>query len=142
MRPEGVMESCLYAADLDAAERFYQEVLGLEQIARENGRHVFFRCGNGVVLLFNPGHTQKERTYVGGALVPLHGATGPGHVAFRVAADALPRWRERLDATGVAVESEIRWPRGGTSIYFRDPAGNSLELITPDTWRYGPIADD
>jgi catechol 2,3-dioxygenase-like lactoylglutathione lyase family enzyme len=43
-------------------------------------------------------------------------------------------WRERLEAHGVAIESVARWPRGGRSIYFRDPAGNSLELATPDLW--------
>lgn len=141
MRPDGVMESCLYASDLDTAERFYVDVLGLEVVAREQGRHVFFRCGSGVLLMFNPAHTNTERTYVGGSFVPLHGTSGPGHLAFRVSADALPRWRERLKENGVPVESEIRWPRGGASVYFRDPAGNSLEFVTPETWRYGPVAE-
>ena len=39
----GVLETCLYASDLAAAERFYGGALGLQVFAREEGRHVFFR---------------------------------------------------------------------------------------------------
>lgn len=140
MQPDGVMESCLYAADLDAVERFYVRVLGLEVVRRDEGRHVFFRCGSGVVLVFNPDRTKSEETYVGGNLVPLHGTSGSGHLAFRVEPEVLSDWRRRLDSSGVTIESEVHWPHGGTSIYFRDPVGNSLELVTPDTWRHGPSA--
>jgi catechol 2,3-dioxygenase-like lactoylglutathione lyase family enzyme len=142
MKPDGVMESCLYARDLAAAEGFYTSVLGLGMIVREEGRHVFFRCGAGVLLIFNPDHTSQEETHVDGALVPLHGTTGAGHLAFRVASDTLVSWRRRLDERGIAIESEVKWPRGGHSIYFRDPAGNSVELVTPETWREGPMPKD
>ena len=43
-----VLETCLYASDLEAAERFYGGVLGLAVFGREAGRHVFFRCGDAV----------------------------------------------------------------------------------------------
>ncbi len=134
MQPEGVLESCLYAEDLGAAEAFYTEVLGLERFASEPGRHVFFRCGSGMVLLFQPEVTGARRAQVGESLLPLHGASGSGHLAFRVSVEALPGWRSRLEAAGVEIESEITWPHGGRSLYFRDPAGNSLELATPDLW--------
>ncbi|MBI1902357.1 MAG: VOC family protein [Planctomycetia bacterium] len=134
MQPRGVLETCLYAADLAAAERFYASVLGLEVIDRQAERHVFFRCGRGVLLLFNPAHTSHVETFVGGSAIPLHGASGPGHAAFAVREAELPQWRGRLAAAGVAIESEIDWPGGGRSIYFRDPAGNSLELATPKLW--------
>ena len=130
----GVLETCLYARDLDAAARFYAEVLGLEPFARAEGRHVFFRCGAGVLLLFNPAVTGSTPGAVGGVAVPAHGAAGAGHVAFAVDESALPAWRERLAAHGVAVEAEIAWPRGGRSVYVRDPAGNSVELATPAIW--------
>jgi len=71
---------------------------------------------------------------VGDAAVPAHGARGPGHVCFRVAPDELPRWRERLEGAGLAIESEIHWPRGGASLYVRDPAGNSVELAPAMIW--------
>ena len=54
MQPGGILEAALYADDLEAAEAFYTGVLGLSVLARVEGRHVFFRCGLGVVLLFNP----------------------------------------------------------------------------------------
>ena len=129
MRAREILETCLYAPDLDAAERFYAEVLGLEAFARVEGRHVFFRCGGRVFLVFNP-----ERTRDSGVL-PGHGAEGPGHVAFAMADAEVDAWRAHLQARGVAVETEYTWPGGGRSLYFRDPAGNSVELGTPAIWR-------
>jgi len=129
-----VLEACLYATNLDAAERFYVDVLGLERYSAMPGRHVFFRCGAGMFLVFNPARTSGEPSLVGGALVPAHGATGPGHVAFAVADADIPAWRARLDAAGVAIESEVTWPRGGRSLYLRDPAGNCVELASPKLW--------
>lgn len=124
-----VLESCVYAADLDAAERFYTSVLGLERITRVEGRHVFFRCGRGVFLVFNP-----EQTEHGTGGIPPHGARGPGHVAFAAREAELGAWRERLRETGTGIEAETEWPGGGRSLYFRDPAGNSVELATPRVW--------
>jgi len=129
VRVREILETSLYADDLEAAERFYAGVLGLEKITRVPGRHVFFRCGDRVLLLFNAARTLE------GGMLPPHGATGPGHVAFAVAEGELAEWRARLEAHGVQVETEFAWPGGGHSLYFRDPAGNSLELGTPAIWR-------
>jgi catechol 2,3-dioxygenase-like lactoylglutathione lyase family enzyme len=90
---------------------------------------VFFRCGAGVFLVFHP-----EATATPGGPTPPHGARGPGHLAFAVPEAELPAWRERLAAHAVALETEVAWPRGGRSLYFRDPAGNSVELATPAVW--------
>lgn len=129
VRVREILETSLYAGDLEAAERFYAGVLGLETITRVPGRHVFFRCGDRVFLVFNGARTLE------GGMLPPHGARGPGHVAFAVAEAELPEWRARLEAHGVEVETEFAWPDGGHSLYFRDPAGNSLELGTPAIWR-------
>ncbi len=134
MKPLGILETCVYANDLDAAERFYTTVFGLEVIARMAGRHVFFRCGRGVFLVFNPDKTESESPLIDGVPVPRHGARGPGHMAFAVAEANVEEWRGRLESAGVAVETEIRWPNGGRSLYLRDPAGNSIELATPGLW--------
>lgn len=133
---EGILETALYASDLDAADRFYGEVLGLERIARVDGRHLFFRCGQGVLLIFNPTETLKP-TEAPALPVPVHGTTGPGHACFRVSRDNLTSLRERLAADGVMIESEITWPTGARSFYFRDPAGNSLECAEPGLWSIG-----
>ena len=123
-----IVETAIYVDDLDAAEAFYRDVLGLGVIGREAGRHVFFRVGDGVLLAFDPEATLK------GGLLPPHGASGPGHFALGVRAENLDEWRRRLEGHGVAVENEVTWPRGGRSLYFRDPAGNSVELVTPGLW--------
>jgi catechol 2,3-dioxygenase-like lactoylglutathione lyase family enzyme len=126
---EAVVETALYGEDLEQLERFYTEVLGLSVIGREPGRHVFFRVGQGNVLLaFNP-----QATLAGGVF-PAHGAQGPGHFALGIRDDSLDAWRRWLKEKGVVIEKEIAWPAGGTSLYFRDPAGNAVELVTPGLW--------
>lgn len=128
MRVGEVLETCVYARDLDAAERFYTDVLGLRKIARVEGRHVFFRCGGRVFLVFNPDATLE------GGVLPGHGASGPGHVCFAVAEVDFDGWRDALRERGVEIETEYTWPAGGRSLYFRDPAGNSVEIGTPRIW--------
>jgi catechol 2,3-dioxygenase-like lactoylglutathione lyase family enzyme len=128
MAPNGVLETALYASDLEAAEAFYTTVLGLELDSKVAGRHVFFRCGGAMLLVFDP------RVTVQAGPVPAHGATGPGHVAFSVSEAELDRWAEHLRRNDVEIEADIAWPGGGRSIYFRDPDGNSLELAPPRIW--------
>jgi catechol 2,3-dioxygenase-like lactoylglutathione lyase family enzyme len=55
-------------------------------------------------------------------------------VAFSIAAEDRERWETRLGEAGVAIEGRTKWPRGGESIYFRDPDGHLLELATPGLW--------
>ena len=135
MQATKVLETCLYVDDLDRAERFYTEVLGLEFVSRQVGRHAFFRCGQAMVLLFNP-LASREASDVAGSPIPRHGAFGAGHIAFAAREAELPAWRAHLQAHGVAIEQTIDWPGGGHSLYFRDPAGNSLEVATPRIWGF------
>lgn len=129
MRPiERIVESALYVDDLGRAEAFYRDVLGLVILGRDGSRLTFFRVGEGVLLLFDPLRAMQ------GENPPPHGARGQGHLAFGVGADELDAWRDRLVAGGVAIELERGWPRGGRSLYFRDPSGNLLELVTPGIW--------
>jgi catechol 2,3-dioxygenase-like lactoylglutathione lyase family enzyme len=123
-------EAALYTNDLAAAERFYHEVLGLEIISRMEGRGISFRCGATVLLVFDP-----ARTRIPDAGVPTHGAAGEGHIAFVIDESEVPSWRTRLGEFGIAIEAEVNWPSGGGSLYFRDPAGNVVELAPPTLWR-------
>ncbi len=129
MQIKAVIETAVYVDDLDHAETFYRDVLDLPVILKESGRHVFFQVGTSNVLLA----FLAEATLIGDQL-PFHGAKGPGHFALGISASDLDAWRQRLTETGVGIEKEMNWPRGGRSIYFRDPAGNSVELVTPGIW--------
>jgi catechol 2,3-dioxygenase-like lactoylglutathione lyase family enzyme len=133
MTPAGILETVLYVDDLDVAAQFYTRVLGLTPYGRVPGRHVFFTCGEQMLLLFVPSQTETADATAKFA-VPTHGARGAGHVCFRASAAELARWRDHLSARGVAIEAEVVWPGGGRSIYFRDPAGNSLEFAEPRIW--------
>lgn len=134
MTPSAVLESALYVTDLAAAEAFYGGVLGLPLIARAEGRHVFFRCGAGVVLLFNADATREPPRQGARLPVPPHGAVGQGHLCFAAGADEITRWKAHFEAEGIAVEADFEWPNGGRSIYIRDPSGNSLEFAEPRIW--------
>ncbi|MET3660499.1 VOC family protein [Aquamicrobium ahrensii] len=134
MKPAAVLESALYVTDLDATEAFYGEVLGMERIARAEGRHVFFRCGEGVVLLFNAWATRQPPAADARLPVPPHGAVGQGHLCFAASAAEIDAWKSRLEAAGVDIEADFEWPKGGRSIYIRDPSGNSLEFAEPRIW--------
>jgi catechol 2,3-dioxygenase-like lactoylglutathione lyase family enzyme len=132
MRAERIFEACLYTDDLPAAKEFYTRVLGLEVASDFSVRGIAFRCGLGVVIVFD----RKGCQFAEGG-IPGHGTTGVGHVAFAVEDNDLPKWREHLATCGVAIESEVDWPSGGTSVYFRDPADNVLELAPPTLWGIG-----
>lgn len=123
-----VLETSLYAHDLDAARTFYSDVLGLDVLFETEGRHVSYRCGMGVLHIFHPDTSQASET------MPPHGADGPGHVAFAVEAEALDVWAERFTAHDIAIEDRMTWPQGGESLYVRDPAGNSIELAPASIW--------
>jgi catechol 2,3-dioxygenase-like lactoylglutathione lyase family enzyme len=132
MLPTAILETVLYAEDLDAARAFYAEILGLECVQEEKNRHVFFRCGAQMLLIFNPLETRKQRH--GGLPVPAHGASGDGHVCFRATGSELEGWRRHFARVGIAIEADFEWPGGGRSIYVRDPSGNSVEFAEARIW--------
>lgn len=133
MRPEAVLETVLYAKNLDAIEKFYTEILGFVPYSRSGDRHLFFKCGQQMLLIFNPEQTARPHKN-GGSSTPAHGATGEGHLCFCASRSEIQTWYEHLVACGVEIEVDYLWPGGGRSIYFRDPAGNSLEFAEPSIW--------
>ncbi len=131
--PRGILEAALYARDLDAAEAFYGGLLGLERVTRAGDRHVFFRVGDTILLIFNPDETANAKPDAR-LPVPPHGARGPGHVCFATTRAEIDDWRSALERAGIAIEADFEWPNGARSVYFRDPAGNSIEMAERALW--------
>lgn len=130
----GVVETILYVDDLSRAVAFYRDVLGLAPMTGDPARFQAFDSGAGrVLLLFKRGGTLVPTTVPGG-IIPPHDGTGPHHLGLAIPAESYGPWLARLRARGIAIESEARWERGGRSLYFRDPDGHLLELITPGIW--------
>ncbi len=122
-----VKETCIYVDDLQAAKKFYSEVLGLPVIAHRPNRHVFFRAGTSVLLCFNPETTKKETQ------LPPHFAYGPQHLAFEVNSNQYQSWKKALQAK-LELLHEQTWEKGQHSFYFKDPAGNVLEIVEVGMW--------
>jgi catechol 2,3-dioxygenase-like lactoylglutathione lyase family enzyme len=132
--PSAILESALYVTDLPAAEAFYSDILGLDLLGKVEGRHIFFRCGGSVLLIFNAEATKVPPAPDARLKVPPHGTVGEGHLCFAASADEITRWRTHLAAKDIAIESDFEWPQGGRSIYIRDPSGNSIEFAEPRIW--------
>jgi catechol 2,3-dioxygenase-like lactoylglutathione lyase family enzyme len=129
-----VLETCLYVDDLDRASRFYEEVLQLPRIGGDESRFRAYDVGGkSVLLLFKRGAT-LETVRLPGGTIPPHDGHGPLHFAFAVTSSDMPAWEKRLSERGVTVEGETVWPRGGRSIYVRDPDGHLVEFATPGLW--------
>ena len=129
-----VYETILYAPELEAVEAFYAGVLGLEPLPRNGDRGAVFRVNDeSVLIVFDAAKTRSPHEQV-----PSHGATGEGHVALSV--PDLDEWRGRLSQRGIVIEREVEWPLGGRSLYVRDPAGNSVELVYGRVWNI-PVSE-
>jgi catechol 2,3-dioxygenase-like lactoylglutathione lyase family enzyme len=135
-----LLETALYVADLDRSCDFYERVLGLGPdvgTTADKDSEKRFRPlqmpGGQVLLLFPKGFATTTAVRPGGT-IPPHDGYGQLHLAFAISASEVDAWREHLQAHGVSIEGEMEWPRGGTSLYFRDPDGHLVELATPGLW--------
>jgi catechol 2,3-dioxygenase-like lactoylglutathione lyase family enzyme len=126
-------ETCLYVDDLPRAKKFYKEVLGLSPLVEDERFCALDVAARHVLLLFVRGASEKATELPGGTIPPHNGA-GPIHAGFAVDSGELPEWELHLSAHGVEILSRVSWPRGGRSVYFRDPDGHLLELLTPGVW--------
>jgi catechol 2,3-dioxygenase-like lactoylglutathione lyase family enzyme len=132
-RIDRVLETALYVDDLARAGRFYAEVLELRPLFEDERLRAFAVGERSVLLLFRRGASLTTATLPGGT-IPPHDGSGPIHLAFGIGREDLPAWEARLLAHDIAIEGRTDWPRGGHSVYFRDPDGHLVELATPGLW--------
>jgi catechol 2,3-dioxygenase-like lactoylglutathione lyase family enzyme len=132
----GVIETALYVDDLERSGRFYGEVFGFRLLMAEDRMRAYSVADKQVLLLFKTGGSAQPSPMHGG-VIPPHDGRGMLHLAFAIAPDDLEPWKRRLEDEGVALESQVHCgddrPQGD-SLYFRDPDGHLIELITPGCW--------
>jgi len=129
----GVLETVLYVDSFESACPFYEQLLGLNSVYRDQRLCAYDVGSRGVLLLFLRGHS-LETVKLPGGTIPPHDGNGPMHIAFSIAAGELAAWETQLAKAGVEIEGRTKWPRGGESIYFRDPDDHLVELATPGLW--------
>jgi catechol 2,3-dioxygenase-like lactoylglutathione lyase family enzyme len=132
-RPISILETVLYVDALDPALDFYRRVLKLEPVHGDARMKVLRVNAQNMLLLFKTGAT-REPIVLSGGTIPPHDGAGGMHVAFSIAPDQLGAFVDHLDDCGVPVEARVDWPSGDTSLYFRDPSRNLVELATPKLW--------
>lgn len=131
---QGLLETSLYVADVQRSAAFYRRVFKFDVLLESNRLVALDVAGRNVLLLFKAGATTEDYPTPGG-VIPAHGGSGSIHFAFSIDKDDVTLCRWRLGAEGVPIESEVTWPGGAQSLYFRDPDGHLGELITSGFWR-------
>ena len=129
----GIKETCLYVSDLARAVAFYEQVLALRRMTSDERFCALSVADHHVLLLFKKGASDQPMPLPGG-VIPPHDGDGPMHIGFAIPRESITEWESLLAANGIAIESRVTWPRGGKSIYFRDPDQHVVELLTPGVW--------
>ena len=130
---DGLLETSLYARDLQRTAAFYRDLFELKTLVDSPRLIAFEIARRSVLLVFQAGATEEDVVDARGR-IPGHDGHGRLHLALSIGARELDAWRERLAERGVEIVGEYRWPRGGVSLYMRDPDGALVELATPGLW--------
>ncbi len=129
MRINGIKETCLYIKDIERTYDFYHDKLGFSVVSKVEGRHVFFRVGEDMLLCFLPESTKKEK------VLPPHFAYGIQHIAFWTSNDDYEELKEQMQSSEIKITHEEYWESSKcSSFYFQDPDGHVLEIVTPELW--------
>jgi catechol 2,3-dioxygenase len=127
---KGLGEVALRVNDLDAMQRFYQDVVGLGLLRRFD-HAAFFKAADGY-----GGHTQVlalfDRSGEPGYRCLDPGRTTVDHIAFEIDRADFVSERARLEGLGQEVTTaEHAWV-GWRSLYVTDPEGNTVEWVCYD----------
>ena len=135
----GIVEAALHVEEVARSMRFYQDLFGFEAELNTEAIGVLRVPGRQALIFFPRSIVQQPVIRPANAIegtIPPHGASGRMHVAFSIPAAELDAWRDRLTERGINIEGTVRWKRGGTSLFFRDPDEHLIELITPGLWSF------
>jgi catechol 2,3-dioxygenase-like lactoylglutathione lyase family enzyme len=130
---EGLLETSLYPRDLLRTAAFYRDLFGFKTLVDSPRLVAFDIARKHVLLLFQAGATEADTVDARG-MIPGHDGAGRLHLALSIPSGELDAWRARLHQREIPIVGEYRWPRGGSSLYFRDPDGALVELATPGLW--------
>ncbi len=131
---KGLGEVSIRVKDLDAMGKFYEEVVGLEVLAREEN-YIFFRIADGYgghsqnLALFDMndlGFLENKISEISPERSSLH------HIALNVSLEDLEAERMRLESLGLKVQTTVHEWLHVRSLYFHDPEWNLLELVCYD----------
>jgi catechol-2,3-dioxygenase len=123
-----IKETCLYCHDLEKAKEFYGTLLGLPLISYQPDKHVFFKAGSSVLLIFNPDDSKLK------ASPPGHFAEGNQHFAFEVTLAEYEQHKKQIKSKGITIIDCVVWKNGSESFYFNDTEGNILEIVPEGIW--------
>ncbi|MCP9494535.1 MAG: VOC family protein [Pyrinomonadaceae bacterium MAG19_C2-C3] len=129
----GVLETALYVDDLKLSLSFYKKIFEFETLHSDE-RLCALSVSNKQVLLLFLKRASNAAIVSSGGVIPPHDGDGDLHLAFSIATSDLEQWKNWLRDNNIEIESEYKWTRGATSLYFRDPDNHLLELATPGLW--------
>ena len=133
-RVKGLGEVSILVKDLDAMRKFYEEVVGLEVLRRDES-FVFFKVAEGY-----GGHTQNLALFQAENRFSLENKsiqqnpeqTTLHHIALNVALEDFESEKMRLEGLGLKVNAAVHEWLHVRSLYFADPEGNTLEFVCYD----------
>ena len=133
-RVKGLGEVSILVKDLDSMNKFYEEVVGLEVLRRDES-FVFFKVAEGY-----GGHTQnlalfqaENRFFPENKSIQLDREQSTlHHIAFNVALEDYESEKMRLEGLGLKLNATVHEWLHVRSLYFADPEGNTLEFVCFD----------
>lgn len=131
---DGLVETCLYVTDVARSRAFYNRIFGFEPLGGDDRIQPLAVRQGQVLILFRRGGTPNPIPF-GGGFIPPHDGQGEQHFAFGIPAGTYEDWKTFLKGLDISIESEVSWPQGGRSLYFRDPDRLLVELITAGVWK-------
>jgi len=118
-------EVSIQVRDLDAMQKFYEEVVGLEVLRRDES-FVFFKVAEGY-----GGHSQNLALFeASNTLNPQESTLH--HIALNIALEDFESEKMPLDGLGLKVNATVHEWLHVRSMYFYDPEGNHLEFVAYD----------